>query len=271
MRKLPNRILRDGIIESERVNQLSPGAELFYRRLMSKADDFGRFHGNPALILAACYPLQLDRVSLTNVREWLTECGQSPPLVREYSDQNKNYIEIINFGQRTRSTTSKFPDPPLTIDGGVRTIVRESRASAAECGSRASSPSPSPSPKDASERPENPHRIAEEVRKHELVEAIVRGLANEQPDPQDFEAGVDAAIREILSSANPEITVKTMKENLPQWWAAMREGRARVKPMRFVIVDRDYLRVPAAKNGKVAPKSRNQQIQEEMEAEIAKL
>lgn len=130
---MPNRILRDGIIESERVNQLSPCAELFYRRLMSKADDYGRFHGNLNLLLAACYPLQFDRVSLTNVREWLTECGEAPSLVREYCIDGKNYIEIINFGQRVRASLSKFPDPPLTI-------VREPRTMAA----RASNTSPSP-------------------------------------------------------------------------------------------------------------------------------
>jgi hypothetical protein len=138
--ELPNRILRDGIIESERVNRLSPGAELFYRRLMSKADDFGRFHANLNLLLAACYPMQLDRVSLTNVREWLTECGEAPSLVREYLIEGKNYLEIINFQQRTRSNVSKFPDPPQSHDRAPLTIDRESRETAA----RASNTSPSP-------------------------------------------------------------------------------------------------------------------------------
>lgn len=112
-----------------------------------------------------------------------------------------------------------------------------------------------------------PSRVQEEIRKHALVEAIIRGLANQQPDPQDFEAGVDAAIREILSSANPEITVKTMKENLPQWWEAMREGRARVKPMRYVIVDKDYLRIPkSSQNGgksQESPSDRMARVMEE--------
>ncbi len=94
----------------------------------------------------------------------------------------------------------------------------------------------------------SPHASAEESRKNAVVEAIIRGLANQQPDPQDFESGIDAAVREIMSSANPEVTVTTMQANLPLWWAAMRDGRARTKPMRFVIVDRDYLRVP--KSGK---------------------
>jgi hypothetical protein len=40
---MPVRILREGILTSERVDTLSPAAEVFYRRLMSVVDDFGRF------------------------------------------------------------------------------------------------------------------------------------------------------------------------------------------------------------------------------------
>ena len=44
---MPNRILRDGILMSPRVNVLSSEAELFYRRLMSVVDDYGRFSAHP--------------------------------------------------------------------------------------------------------------------------------------------------------------------------------------------------------------------------------
>ncbi len=47
---MPNRILREGILTSERVNLLSWEAEVFYRRLMSVVDDYGRFHAHPALL-----------------------------------------------------------------------------------------------------------------------------------------------------------------------------------------------------------------------------
>jgi hypothetical protein len=36
---MPNRILRAGIITSDRVNALDFGAEVFYRRLMSAVDE----------------------------------------------------------------------------------------------------------------------------------------------------------------------------------------------------------------------------------------
>lgn len=35
---MPSRILREGILTSERVNALAPLEELFYRRLMSVVD-----------------------------------------------------------------------------------------------------------------------------------------------------------------------------------------------------------------------------------------
>jgi hypothetical protein len=56
---MPNRILREGINDSERVNALSPvHAELFYRKLMSLCDDFGRFEANPAVLLGKLYALR---------------------------------------------------------------------------------------------------------------------------------------------------------------------------------------------------------------------
>ncbi len=39
---MPNRIIREGILTSEAVNSLSWEAEVFFRRLLSVVDDFGR-------------------------------------------------------------------------------------------------------------------------------------------------------------------------------------------------------------------------------------
>ena len=51
---MPNRILREGILSSERVDALSEGAEILYRRLMSVVDDYGRYFAHPTLIRSAC-------------------------------------------------------------------------------------------------------------------------------------------------------------------------------------------------------------------------
>ena len=109
---MPTRILREGIITSEPINSLSPQAELFYRRLMSIADDYGRYYANTSILRANCYPLQLDKVSERNVSSWLGEC-LNKNLIVTYGESTK-YIQIIKFGQQTRSK-SKFPECPKDL------------------------------------------------------------------------------------------------------------------------------------------------------------
>ena len=112
---MPTRLLRDGILTSEAVCSLKWAAEVFYRRLMSVADDHGRFHSTPTIIRSACYPLQIDKVSDSDIGKWLTECVEAG-LVRVYpASDGKRYIQIVKFGQQVRSR-SRFPEP--VDDGG---------------------------------------------------------------------------------------------------------------------------------------------------------
>ena len=60
---MPNRILREGILTSERVNNLSMMGELFYRRLFSVADDFGRYTANKKLLRTLVWTFRVDDVT----------------------------------------------------------------------------------------------------------------------------------------------------------------------------------------------------------------
>jgi len=108
---VPNRIVREGIIASELVNKLSAQEEVFYRRLHSVVDDFGRYHANPSLLRAACYPLKLDEVSDQDVSEWLDGCVAAG-LLEVYELEGKSFLQVLKFGQQVRAKASKFPDPP---------------------------------------------------------------------------------------------------------------------------------------------------------------
>ncbi len=106
---MPNRIVREGIIDSPRINALpSWGAEVFYRRLMSVVDDFGRFEAHPQILLSKCYPLKLESVSTQDINGWLEQCEQAA-LLRRYNVASKAFLQIDNFGQRAR--TAKYPGP----------------------------------------------------------------------------------------------------------------------------------------------------------------
>lgn len=115
---------------SERVSKLSTGAELFYRKLLNVADDYGRFEADAAVLRARCYPRQLEKTSEAMIGEWLGECKKYR-LLTVYRVQASLYLQLDKFGQRTR-TASRFPAPngnlPRPPDRNVRSNVRNVRA-----------------------------------------------------------------------------------------------------------------------------------------------
>lgn len=117
---MPNRYVREDILDSERVDALSAEAEVFYRRLMSKADDYGRFHGEWRKLRAALYPLRVERITEKLIERLLVEVSQvieGRPLVRIYVHEGRRFLEITNFRQQIRSD-SRFPNPnPVEISG----------------------------------------------------------------------------------------------------------------------------------------------------------
>lgn len=110
---MPNRILREGILTSPRIAKLGWPEEVFYRRLHSVVDDFGRFFADPGMLRAACYPRQLNKVSDSDVGKWLHACVAAA-LVSVYQVDGEAYLHVLDFGQQVRAKKSKFPDMPST-------------------------------------------------------------------------------------------------------------------------------------------------------------
>jgi len=121
---MPNRIIRDGILTSKPVNELSEGAELFYRRLMSVVDDFGRFHADLTILRTQVYPLKPDTYPESTVAAFLAEC-QRAELILVYETGRSRFLEMLNFRQRTRAQGSKFPssDGVMRADVGQVTAI----------------------------------------------------------------------------------------------------------------------------------------------------
>lgn len=114
---MPNRILRDWT-DSHAVNDLSAEEERFFTRLLMKADDFGRFHGQDRLLNANLFPLHKFDDDL--VAKWCDACVSAGILARYKDAKNRQYIEVLNFKQRTRQQISKFPNPNdghMTVNG----------------------------------------------------------------------------------------------------------------------------------------------------------
>lgn len=141
---MATRILRDGILTSERVNSLDWEAEVFYRRLMSIGDDFGLFDARPTILRPSLYPLKLDQMRETNIQRCLDDCSAAG-LVRLYEVKGKPYGVIVNYGQRIRKESKpKYPVTPEVAElfGDIPQFAElcdESRRSAADCGEPPSS------------------------------------------------------------------------------------------------------------------------------------
>lgn len=109
---MPSRIIREGILSSERIDSLAAEEEVFYRRLLNVVDDFGRFDARSAILIAACYPLRAGRMLPEHVERMLRKCAAGAnPLIRLYSVHGKPFLEVQDFRQQMRAKKSKYPSP----------------------------------------------------------------------------------------------------------------------------------------------------------------
>lgn len=119
---MPNRILREGILTSDRIDQLDAPAEVFYRRLMSKVDDFGLHDARPSILRSFLYPLRADRVREADIARWIAACEKAG-VIALYEHGGKPYLQMLDVGWPTRSE----PKCPLPTDPGskpMQTVAR---------------------------------------------------------------------------------------------------------------------------------------------------
>lgn len=106
---MPTRLIRDGILTSDRVASLSWEAEVFYRRLLSLVDDYGLADARPSVLRSALYPLQLEKMSECNVQRSLAAC-ETAGLILLFAKNGKSFLMVRDFGQSLRSAP-KYPLP----------------------------------------------------------------------------------------------------------------------------------------------------------------
>lgn len=255
---MPNRILRAEILGSDRVNALSMGAELFYRRLMSVVDDYGRFNADWRILQSALFPLRTTSVTEEQIKTWLAECsrlleGEDEPLLSIYPVGRKKFLQINNFGQRIRSE-SKFPAPVIRErEKRLLPSVSTPRTSAARArGRRASTPLSPPTPTshttptpgaNGSEPPEKPngHPPRGLAPRNECREQFDRLAAEYPPEGRDRSKQAYAAFAEELASENerpPDEVVGEMLASVQRYRAKdFRWQSGRVHSLRTFLAE----------------------------------
>lgn len=96
--------------DSLRMDDLSAEAERLFTRLLMKADDYGRFHADPRLVKASCFPLS-ESIKSSDIEPWLSELHDAG-LIVIYVVEGRRILAIANYGQRLKQSRAKFPPCP---------------------------------------------------------------------------------------------------------------------------------------------------------------
>ena len=116
---MPNRILKESICTSATVDQLSCQEEVLFYRLIVQCDDYGRLDARPAIILAKCFPLRVDKVKQSLIRRHLARLAEVG-LIRLYTVDGSSYLCMTTWDkhQQMRAKRSKYPEPPKDAVAG---------------------------------------------------------------------------------------------------------------------------------------------------------
>lgn len=114
---MPGRYIREGILDSERFDELRKHggvqAQLFFTLLLLVVDDYGRCKNHPIWLRSKAFPLR-DDIREADISRWIAACEKSG-LIALYGEPNGTaFLQIYNFGQQARSK-SKYPEPPAEI------------------------------------------------------------------------------------------------------------------------------------------------------------
>lgn len=108
---MPNRLIRDSIHTSDKVNAMSDFQFRLWVNLITYVDDYGRGDARPAVIKGTCFPLR-DRLTNKDIEAALNALA-GIGCVGLYEVDGKPYLYFPNWGshQNIRNKKSRFPAP----------------------------------------------------------------------------------------------------------------------------------------------------------------
>lgn len=106
---MPDRIVREGLLTSERYVDCSCEAQMLFVHLLLACDDWGCYDGRPWVIAAKCYP---KKVEVESVAKLLLELHEHD-LVQRYLNAGKLYLAINRWYEGLRGPR-KYPAPPIS-------------------------------------------------------------------------------------------------------------------------------------------------------------
>ena len=105
---MPTRMIREGLLDSERYASISNDGRLFFHHLMLLADDFGCVSLSPAFLRRRCF---YDAPTNERISRLICELADAD-LIRTYDADRHALAFIPRFRQRLKRATLKYAIPP---------------------------------------------------------------------------------------------------------------------------------------------------------------
>ena len=123
---MPNRIIKESICTSRKIDLLTAEEENFFYRLLVNCDDYGCFFAEPEILASKLYPRRrLSPEAAGRIRDRLSEVG----LIALYESEGETYLYMPSWGehQRLRKAKHRFPEPPPREDGAMYGVESSSQ------------------------------------------------------------------------------------------------------------------------------------------------
>lgn len=219
------KLIRDDLLESERVHQVSVPARWLYVTILLLADDIGLFEVNHFKLGRKA---GLDQTGLQPLLDELT----ARDLIRPYEVAGKSYGFVPRYGQRLRVKRSKYPHPPAELMDGDNDAINKINGLPEKVSARGgemltrvrnSPPEPEPEPEPKKKRHTSPAKLPTLPKCPQDV--IVTVYQQELPDlpavrlmPAKRAAALSAFWRFVLTTKRSDGTPRATNEEEALAW-----------------------------------------------------
>ena len=110
---MPNRIILERCCTSPNLDRITDFAERTFWRLTTKADDFGRFEAEAAVVASNCFPRRNGQNGIVDDVESALRDMVKEDLVKLYEIKGRRYGYFLTWEdhQTKRAKHSKYPAP----------------------------------------------------------------------------------------------------------------------------------------------------------------
>ncbi len=235
---MPNRMFRDGLLDSDTFNRLTPDEQMAFVRAILAADDAGRLDARSEMIRSKMYPVSSLRN--TDADKLMAELLRVKLLLK-YEVQGKPIYQIRRWQRCGNASKSKFPNPDGTYTIHYTEVLTRDEKGSREFVTLSLDNSlldgvPTPCRPHADPMPVNPPTYNEDEKRETKTET--KRLSAPKPPPLTWtESGwqnIPDALAESWRKAYPGVNVDGQLAKMHAWMMANPTKRPKSSYARFI-------------------------------------